>query len=78
MTMSNTSIIRPVSLLANDRISLRFLIFLSTDYSLQLLLHLDLCEGLDDITNLDVVEVNQRDTTLQACCHFLGIVLVAL
>ena len=59
MTMSNTSIIRPVSLLANVRIFLRFFIFLSTDYSLQLLLNLNLCEGFDDITNLDIVEVDQ-------------------
>ncbi len=46
--------------------------------ALKFLFYLYLGEGLDDVANLDVVVVDERDTALQTCCHFLHVILVTL
>ena len=57
MTINNTSTILLVSLPAKLR-TLRSFTFLPS-YFLEFLLYLNLSEGFDDITHLDVVEVHQ-------------------
>src|SRR5574344_1688212 len=44
---------------------------------LEFLFNLNLGEGLDDITNEDVLPVDERDTALQTCGHLFGVILVA-
>ena len=46
--------------------------------SLELLLNLNLHECLDDVTLLDVVEVDKADTTLEVGGNLLNIILIAL
>jgi len=45
---------------------------------LQLLLNLNLGEGFNDIALLNIVEVDETDTALEASLDFLGVILEAL
>ena len=53
-------------------------LYIFINKSLQLLLHLNLGECLDDVAHLNVVVVDERDTALQTCNDLLHVVLVTL
>ena len=44
----------------------------------EFLLYFNLGECLENITNLNIIEVNKADTALEVGCNFLNVVLVTL
>ena len=65
-------------LLPRDAMSLARGAEISAAACLQMLLHLYLGEGLDDVACLYVVAVDERDTAFQTGSDLLGVVLVTL